>query len=131
VVHHHFAPAPDYEHDRTLPNSKQIVRQFSEMGVDLVLGGHLHRGYITNALDLVPTLADRPHGIMLVQCGTTTSRRGRAREKGRNSFNLVAVDTDQLTVTRYMHFDRSDSFEPVSRHVFARGDKRLTTEQAN
>ena len=129
VVHHHFAPAPDYERDRTLPKSKQTVQAFAEMGVDLVLGGHLHRGYITNACDLVPSTANAHHGVMLVQCGTTTSRRGRAREKGRNSFNLVTITAHELTVTRYHHFPGSDSFEPISRHVFARGDQALGGEQ--
>jgi len=37
VVHHPFAAAPDYEHDRTLPNSTSTIEQFTEMGVDLII----------------------------------------------------------------------------------------------
>jgi 3',5'-cyclic AMP phosphodiesterase CpdA len=43
VAHHHFAPAPDYLHDQTMPRSRRAISRFVDLGVDLVLGGHLHR----------------------------------------------------------------------------------------
>jgi len=50
VAHHHFAPAPDYLHDQTMPRAKRAINLFVELGVDLILGGHLHRAYIGNTL---------------------------------------------------------------------------------
>ena len=43
VAHHHFAPAQDYEHDQIMPGAKRAINAFVELGVDMILGGHLHR----------------------------------------------------------------------------------------
>lgn len=123
VAHHHFAPAPDYEGDRQLPRARKIMDAFGAMGVELILGGHLHRAFIGNSLDVHPG-ADRNRGIVIVQSGTTTSSRGRAREGARNSFNVVRVGDDRLDVTHFMYFDDLDGFAPLSRHSFPRGESR-------
>jgi 3',5'-cyclic AMP phosphodiesterase CpdA len=119
VAHHHFAPAPDYEGDSLLPRAKQILDAFSDMGVELIFGGHLHRAYIGNSLDVYPG-RDRTHGIVIIQSGTTTSRRGRAREQAKNSFNVVRLAKDHLEVTHYMYFEEIDGFAPFSMHAFPR-----------
>lgn len=124
VAHHHFAPAPDIERDRVMPKAKRAMKRFVEMGVDLVLGGHLHRAYIGDSLDIYPELRSGHQGIIIVQCGTTTSRRGRGREKERNTLNTIQICPDLVEVTHYMYFDDSDAFEPISRHQFPRKGKR-------
>jgi 3',5'-cyclic AMP phosphodiesterase CpdA len=124
VAHHHFAPAPDYLHDETLPQARRAISEFVELGVELILGGHLHRAYIGNSLDVYPG-HHRDRGIVIIQCGTSTSRRGRGREREQNSFNLIAVSDDALEVTHYMYFDEDDGFAPLSRHLFPRHGKRL------
>ncbi|MGE0758693.1 MAG: metallophosphoesterase [Pirellulaceae bacterium] len=125
VAHHHFAPAPDYQRDEVMPKSKRVMNHFIELGVEMILGGHLHRGYIGNSLDFYPK-ANRHHGVIIVQCGTTTSRRGRAREREKNSFNLVQIMPEFLRITPYMFFDDTGAFEPVSRHIFPRLGRRLS-----
>jgi 3',5'-cyclic AMP phosphodiesterase CpdA len=119
VTHHHLAPAPDYERDHPLPRAKAILGQFHGMGVELVLGGHLHRSYIANSLDVCPGLSDE-RGLVLVQCGTTTSRRGRARERARNSFNVVRVHRTRFEVTHCLYLRDRRRFSPVSVHTFPR-----------
>jgi 3',5'-cyclic AMP phosphodiesterase CpdA len=123
VAHHHFAPAPDFVRDQVMPKAKRAMNCFLELGVDMIMGGHLHRAYIGNSLDVYPG-ARRDRGIIIVQCGTTTSRRGRGREREKNSFNLIEVDDEMVRVTHYMYFQESDHFEPVSRHFFPRPGKR-------
>jgi 3',5'-cyclic AMP phosphodiesterase CpdA len=123
VAHHHFAPAPDYEGDTLLPRAKQILDAFRGMGVELIFGGHLHRAYIGNSLDVYPG-RDRSHGVVIVQSGTTTSRRGRAREQAKNSFNVVRIAEDHLEVTHYMYFEEIDGFAPFSMHAFPRRASR-------
>jgi 3',5'-cyclic AMP phosphodiesterase CpdA len=118
VAHHHFAPAPDYERDQVMPGSKRAINTFVTLGVDLILGGHLHRAYIGNSLDVYPG-AHRDRGIIIAQCGTTTSRRGRARERAKNTFNLIRIGHEMLRITHYMFFE-PDGFAPVSRHIFPR-----------
>lgn len=119
VAHHHFAPPPDFEGGDVMPKAQRAIDAFTAMKVDLVLGGHLHRAYIGNSLDVYAG-ADRDHGIVIVQSGTTTSRRGRAREREKNSLNVLRLDGEAIRVSHYMYFDDASDFIPTSRHLFFR-----------
>lgn len=119
VAHHHFAPAPDYEGGQVMPHAKRAMSRFQELNIDLLLGGHLHRAYIGNSLDVYPG-EDRDQGVIIVQSGTTTSRRGRAREREKNSFNVLRISEDKIRVTHYMFFSELGGFAPISRHIFPR-----------
>jgi 3',5'-cyclic AMP phosphodiesterase CpdA len=119
VAHHHFAPPPDFEGAEAMPKAKRALDLFTRLKVDLVLGGHLHRAYIGNSLDVYAGV-DREHGIVIVQSGTTTSRRGRAREREKNSLNVLRLDAEAIRVTHYMYFDDAGEFIPTSRHLFFR-----------
>lgn len=124
VAHHPFAPPPDYDRSSPVRGAKRAMNRLSELGVDLIFGGHLHRAYIGNSLDVFPDRARR-HGIIIVQCGTTTSRRGRVRERERNSFNVINLSENMFRITHYMDFDGSDEFAPLSQHVFPRNGGTL------
>lgn len=124
VAHHHFAPAPDSLHDSNMPKSKRAMELFVDLKVELILGGHLHRAYVGNSLDFYPG-KHRERGIIIAQCGTSTSRRGRGRETEKNSVNLIEFRSNTITITHYMYFHESDSFEPLSRHAFRRGTRPL------
>lgn len=99
VIHHHFVPTPDGKGGRPLPGAAALARAFESMGVDLVLGGHVHRTQVRTSRDLVP--GDGP-GVPLVACGTTTSRRGRGPEAGRNSLNVVRLGPRDIEITPYL-----------------------------
>jgi 3',5'-cyclic AMP phosphodiesterase CpdA len=124
VAHHHFAPAPDYEGGQVMPKAKRAIDRFADLGVEMILGGHLHRAYIGNSLDVYPG-EDREHGIIIVQSGTTTSRRGRAREREKNSLNLIRIGDERIRITHYMYFDELLGFAPISRHLFPRSGRRF------
>lgn len=127
VAHHHFAPAPDYEGGDVMPKSMRAIDCFTELKVDMIVGGHLHRAYIGNSLDVYP--GDRDHGIIIVQSGTTTSRRGRAREREKNSFNYIRITDAVVRVTHYMFFSDTGGFAPVSRHLFPRAGTHYLQEE--
>ena len=116
-------PAPDYERGSVMPKAKRALDAFEQMGVEMILGGHLHRAYIGNSLDVHPG-KDRKHGIVIVQSGTSTSRRGRAREREKNSFNWIRVTDDSIRITHYMYFDDAGGFAPISRHIFPRASRQ-------
>ena len=128
VAHHHFAPAPDYLHDQTMPKAKRAINLFVELGVELILGGHLHRAYIGNTLDFYPA-ASRDHGIVIVQCGTSTSRRGRGREREKNSFNVIDLDQETISIEHHMYDDAPGRFSLLSRHQFMRSSARPTDNE--
>jgi 3',5'-cyclic AMP phosphodiesterase CpdA len=122
VTHHHWAPAPDYEGGEVMPLAKWALDALTQLRVDLILSGHLHRAYIGNSLDVYAG-ADRTHGILIVQCGTSTSRRGRAREREKNSFNWIRITGRVIHITHYMYFAEVGRFAPVSRHLFPRASR--------
>ena len=126
VAHHHFAPAPDHLRDSNMPNAKRAIERFADLNVDMILGGHLHRAYIGNSLDFYPG-SHRDRGIIIAQCGTTTSRRGRGREQEKNSLNHIELADGVITITHYMYFNESDAFEETSRHLFRRGSRSQTS----
>lgn len=127
VAHHHFAPAPDYERGSVMPGAKRAMNVFESCGVEIVLGGHLHRAYVGNSLDVYPG-KNRKHGIVIVQSGTTTSRRGRARESEKNSFNWIRVTEDSIRITHYMYFKDAGGFAPFSRHIYPRAARQYFAE---
>jgi 3',5'-cyclic AMP phosphodiesterase CpdA len=128
VAHHHFAPAPDYddEHD-VMWRAREALDRFNELDVEMILGGHLHRAYIGNSLDLYPGKS-RESGIVIVQSGTATSRRGRAREREKNSFNLIQIGPEVTRITHYMYFHEMGGFAPAARHVFPRRDRHYLAD---
>jgi 3',5'-cyclic AMP phosphodiesterase CpdA len=119
VTHHHWAPVPDYERSEVMPGAREALDTLTELRVDLILSGHLHRASIVNSLDVYAG-RDRNHGILIVQCGTSTSRRGRAREREKNSFNWIQITDRSIRITHYMYFAEVGGFSPVSRHLFPR-----------
>jgi hypothetical protein len=127
VAHHHFAPAPDYEGGDVMPKARRALDFFTRLRVDLILSGHLHRAYIGNSLDVYAG-ADREHGILIVHCGTSTSRRGRAREREKNSFNWIEISDETLRVVHYMYFSDIEGFAEVSQHTFPRAHRRYFRE---
>ena len=119
VAHHHFAPGHDRVWDIEMPGAQRAIDCFVEQKVEMILGGHLHRSYIGNSLDFFPG-HHRDRGVIIVQCGTTTSSRGKGRERDENTFNLIDAGPRTFTVTHYMKFDKAGGFTPLSRHIFPR-----------
>lgn len=124
VAHHHFAPAPDYEGGQVMPRARRGLEMLTELRVHMILGGHLHRSYVGNSLDVLPGRG-RTHGIIIVQAGTATSRRGRARERDRNSFSLLRINGQSIRVTQYMYFEKEEAFLPIGRHLFPGPDREF------
>jgi 3',5'-cyclic AMP phosphodiesterase CpdA len=83
VAHHHFAPAPDYEGGQVMPRAKRAIDCFSDLGVEMLLGGHLHRAYIGNSLDVYPGATASTASS---SCSPAPRRRGAAgRASGRRT----------------------------------------------
>lgn len=124
VAHHQFAPGHDRVFDVSMPGARRAIDYFVEQKVEMILGGHLHRSYIGSSLDFFPG-HHRDRGVIIVQCGTTTSCRGKGRERNENTFNLIETGTQTLTVTHYLYFEEVGKFAPLSRHNFPRPGRAL------
>lgn len=95
VTHHHFVSPPDGQGGRPLPGGARILHALEDMGVDLVLGGHLHQTHLSTSRTLV---AGEGPGVPLVSAGTAASSRGRGPESGENAVNLIRLSAERVEV---------------------------------
>ena len=104
VAHHHFAPAPTTFTIGRCQKSRRAMMRFVELGVDMILGGHLHRAYIGNSLDFYPG-QHRERGIIIVPVGDDKRRGGDAgREQEKNSLNVVQIYRRSIDITHCLLF---------------------------
>lgn len=108
VIHHHLISPPGDEGAAPLPHARRILQQIEAMDVDLVLGGHLHMTNVATSRDLIP---GEGAGVPLITAGTTTSRRGRGKERRRCAANVVDVLEDRIDVTPHLFQPRGTAFE--------------------
>jgi hypothetical protein len=101
-----------------MPGARSLVESFESMGVDLVLGGHVHHTHVMTSRALLP---DRPGpGVPLIACGTTTSRRGRGDQVGVNSLNVIRVAERDIEVVPHVLALGAHEFTPVDAIVIPR-----------
>ncbi len=123
VMHHHLLPPPGYKRRKPMPRSDRLLDAIQADHVDIVLSGHLHRAYIGNSLD-VHVGSTRSNGVIVVQCGTSCSRRGRGYEREKNSFNVIDLSAGEVQVTHWIYFEGEGGFVPTSEHRFAKPSLR-------
>jgi 3',5'-cyclic AMP phosphodiesterase CpdA len=117
VLHHHVVNPPSSLDRRKISNAEDAVDLFDRCGVDLMLCGHIHVSYIGTTLDVKPELK---HGTIICQSGTTTSKRGKAREHGKNSYNIIEIEDQTIRIIQHLYHEEAGRFLPVADHVFPR-----------
>ncbi|MFN8470918.1 MAG: metallophosphoesterase [Anaerolineae bacterium] len=117
TAHHHFTPPPGFGSQSVISDAKHAIEVMEECDVELILSGHMHVSYIGNTLDFYPTSR---RGIIIVQSGTTTSARGKQRERGKNSFNVIRIYELHISITQHLYDNKAKRFLPMSRHLFPR-----------
>ena len=119
VMHHHLLPNQDPLGKRALRGSLEALRRLEAMRVELVLSGHLHCSYIGNSTDAIPS-SIQGHGVTIVQSGSSTSKRGRGRERLKNSCNLIEIGPSTIRIVHYIFSAPGSAFYPMSEHLFPR-----------
>ena len=117
VLHHHVVNPPGSEHRNMISNADEAVQLLDRCGVELLLCGHIHVSYVGTTLDVLPDLRQ---GTIICQSGTTTSRRGHGREKGKNSYNVIEIEDTVIRIGQHMFLEDAGRFVPVAEHVFPR-----------
>ena len=90
-----------------------LVEQFLDWGVDLVLSGHCHTRIAKTVTD------SKGRSLILAQCGTSSSSRGRGNQLGKNSFNEIELTGNNVIIrtlefnlqSKAFKFAREDRFE--------------------
>jgi len=121
VAHHHLIPPPNFGTQTVLANAFEAIDLFSSVGVDLVLSGHQHQAYIGSSEEFYPK--GRPP-VVICHSGTTTSSRGRAGERDRNSCNWIYFDDDSMVVSQHRWHPDEERFAEHSRHWYPRQERR-------
>lgn len=117
VLHHHVVNPPGSQDRRMISNAKAAVDLLDRCGVELLLCGHIHVSYVGTTLDVRP---DMSKGTIICQSGTTTSRRGKGREHGKNSYNLIEIEDEVIRIGQHMFMEDAKRFVSVAEHIFPR-----------
>jgi 3',5'-cyclic AMP phosphodiesterase CpdA len=90
----------------------RAIRQWAQAGVDLILGGHIHRPFICGLHD---SLADMRLRVWVLQAGTAVSTR--IRHDSNNSVNLIRYGFEGMLrrciAERWDYDDATDEFALV------------------
>lgn len=118
VVTHQPVHVTHAEDEKNLLNGhEEAIRRWADAGADLILGGHIHRPYVSG---LHEQLADVPRRVWAVQAGTALS--SRIRFDAGNSINLIRyglATPRHCIVERWDYDGASQSFMLVAAEELA------------
>jgi 3',5'-cyclic AMP phosphodiesterase CpdA len=116
VTHHPFDLPPGYDdQDQLVGRAERSMNVLAKSGVDLILSGHLHLAHTGLTAKRYKI---EGHSALVVQAGTATSTRGRGEA---NSFNILRVEAERITVERILWHAQSASFQLASSLTYCRG----------
>lgn len=92
VAHHPFLPPEQASDTRLVGRAREAIAAFARAGVDLILAGHLHRGYRRALVhdEAAPGTAEaRQAALHVIHASTATSTRLRDEP---NAYNVISAD---------------------------------------
>lgn len=119
VVHHHFIATEDRLGGDPLDDGPRLLAEFERMGVDAVMGGHVHQTHLISTRTILDGAEGDP-GVALIACGTTASSRGRGPEEGRNTLNVVRFLDDEIEVVPHEFVEDHGGFRALEKRIFER-----------
>ena len=115
VTHHPFLPPPGDVGIDLVGRAARAIGVLDACNVDLLLAGHLHRGYAGDIRTHYPAAR---RAIIAVQAGTAISHRMRAGEA--NAYNLLNVERTHITIEVRAWDGRT--FTPLRHTAYDRAD---------
>lgn len=93
VTHHPFLPPPGSPRTPIVGRALRALEVLEDGGIDLVLTGHLHRGFTGDVREFH---AGGKRSILVAQAGTTVSRRHRGEP---NAYNHLQLEPGRVRIT--------------------------------
>tara|TARA_R110001599_G_scaffold64023_1_gene178353 strand:+ start:53510 stop:54325 length:816 start_codon:yes stop_codon:yes gene_type:complete len=109
VTHQPVHVTHEVDQEHLLRGHQDAINRWAEAGVDLILGGHIHRPF-TSALH--EHIANLPRRVWAVQAGTAVSTR--IRHDSNNSINLIRYGFEdaplRCVIERWDYNNEADDF---------------------
>ena len=115
VTHHPFIPPPGDAGIDLVGRATRAITVLDKCNVDLLLAGHLHRGYAGDIRTHYPAAR---RAMIAVQAGTAISHR--LREGEANAYNLLKVERKLITIE--VRAWNGKAFAPLRHTVYDRAD---------
>ena len=115
VTHHPFDLPKGAEEDDLVDRAPMAMDVFAELGIDLLMAGHLHMSHAGNTQARYKI---SEYAALVVQAGTATSTRGRGEV---NSFNVIRIEPMRIEVDRYGWDSVHNQFQLLATEKFMRG----------
>lgn len=119
VTHHPFLPPLDNPYAALLGRCGLAAEALEPCGLDLLLAGHYHRGYMG---DLPSHDITVKRSIIVAQAGTAISKRTRGE---RNSYDRIIIDPPDICFDRYAWDGRGFVITTTTRYKKADGAWQL------
>jgi 3',5'-cyclic AMP phosphodiesterase CpdA len=100
-------------------DSTFLLESFNDMGVELILSGHVHRAFVSY-LEANIDEQKISEAMLIVHSGTTASNRGRVYEKRRNTLNVLELGNSDFKVNTYWYEAGEGAFLARGTNVFRR-----------
>jgi len=114
VTHHPFDLPRGAEGEELVHRADMAMNVFAELGVDLLMAGHLH---LSHAGNTQARYKISEYAALVVQAGTATSTRGRGEV---NSFNVIRLEPQRIEVDRYGWDSVHNQFQVLATEKFMR-----------
>jgi 3',5'-cyclic AMP phosphodiesterase CpdA len=114
VTHHPFDLPEGAEEDDLVDRAHMAMDVFADVGVDLLMAGHLHQSHAGNT---EARYKISEYAALVVQAGTATSTRGRGEV---NSFNVIRTEPQKIEVDRYGWDSVHKQFQLMATEKFMR-----------
>ena len=124
VTHHPFDLPRGAENEELVHRADMAMDVFAELGVDLLMAGHLH---LSHAGNTQARYKISEYAALVVQAGTATSTRGRGEV---NSFNVIRIEPLRIEVDRYGWDSVHTRFQLLATEKFMRSGN-IWTEVAD